>query len=311
MTAQQLNQIERIKARPLGVLAPQVRDKRPAQKPRRGFKPPTSEQVKAAQENLGVGKAASEFKKEILVHDCFSQRHGYTKPLHCSCDTRIESWKARNLIKNGLADFLLYKRSGRELENRKSIVVTEEFRAKRAQAFDALNHQLPLSISEFTDYHMAPISSEASCGDARIDKVRFATIHQRKSEVRNRRDHRVGTANYRKGDGGMTVGTNTKDKYGNYKIVSAGNWKSGKAPDSDSSREDLLDGNGVGQVNSKKDREFGRGLDSVLNMNAGPQPAKGSLALKIEAARDLRTHRTSSLMCSLIRWQAIAGIIVA
>src|SRR5580704_5758002 len=226
MTAQQLNQIERIKARPLGVLAPQVRDKRPAQKPRRGFKPPTSEQVKAAQENLGVGKAPSESKKEILVHDCFSQRHGYTKPLHCSCDTRIEYWKARNLIKKGLAEFLLYKRSGREQENRKSIVVTEEFSAKRAHSLDALNHSLPLSISAFIEYHMAPVSSEVSCGDAKIDTVRFATIHQRKSEVRTRRDHRVGTANYRKGAGGMTVGTNIKSKDGVYAIESAGNWKS-------------------------------------------------------------------------------------
>jgi hypothetical protein len=136
---------------------------------------------------------------------------------------------------------------------------------------------------------LAPITAEASGGDLdkAINNVRRVTIYERKNEVRIRRDHRVGTANYRKGDGGLTVGATVKDKNGVYKIESAGNWKSGYAPDSDASQTDLLHGNGLGQINSKPDQDFGEGFDSVLNMNAGPKPAKGSLVLKIEAARNL------------------------
>jgi hypothetical protein len=135
---------------------------------------------------------------------------------------------------------------------------------------------------------MAPITFEASSDlNKAINNARRVTIYERKNEVRIRRDHRVGTANYRKGDGGLTVGTNVKDKNGIYKIESAGNWKGGCAPDSDSSREDLLHEDGLDKINCKPDKDLGEGFDSVLNMNAGPKPAKGSPAQKLEAARNL------------------------
>jgi len=278
-------QIERIRNRKLGAAAPYVRDSRHAQAAPKTVEP-TKEQVSAAQAILGVDPSKRTAKKDILCHSCFDQRQDQTKPRDCRCDVYIEYWQARNLIDSGWADFLIYRRAGREHQNRKSIVFSSDFLQQQAKTEDALNHKLPLSLSAFTEYHIASITSEASSGlDETINNVRRGTIHERKTEVESRRKHRVGVANFRKGAGGLTVGV------GGGKIVdltaAGAKVKSGHAPDSDSSRDDILAGNITGQMNSKADPNYSRGLAGYDNLYSDPKAIPGSKAAKLETARNL------------------------
>jgi hypothetical protein len=283
------NQIDRIKTRRLGSSAPFVRDTRRAQSAPKTVEP-TKEQVSAVQKTLGIDPSKPTAKKEILVHSCFDQRHSQTKPKDCRCDVYIEYWRCRDLINKGDADFLTYRRAGREHQNRKSIVLTADFLQRQAKSQDALNHKQPLSLTAFIDsssgYHMAPVSDEATSGlDKKINNVRRATIHERKTEVESRRKHHVGAANFRKGAGGLTVGV------GGGKIVdltkAGAAVKKGNAPDSDSSHDDVLCGNATGQINSKADPNYSRGLEPYDNPNRNPKAIPGTKAAKLESARNL------------------------
>ena len=180
----------------------------------------------------------------------------------------------------------MYRRAGREHQNRKSIVFSSDFLHQQAKSEDALNHKLPLSLSAFTEYHIASITSEASSGlDKNINNVRRATIHERKTEVESRRKHHVGPANFRKGAGGLTVGV------GKGKIVdltaAGATVKKGYAPDSDSSRDDVLAGNITGQMNSKTDPNYARGVNGCENLYSDPKPIPGTKAANLESARNL------------------------
>lgn len=156
--------IEHLRMRPLGVEAPQVPDKRPAQAPP---------------------------KLDILVHDCFEQRAGVRKP-PCKCSTHVGFLSARILIERGQADWLLYTRKGKQLQNRKVLVLTATYVKHLAHSQDALNHKLALSLSGFKNYHIAPITSEARSGlDREINLIRLQTIHERKKQVESYRDYRV------------------------------------------------------------------------------------------------------------------------
>jgi hypothetical protein len=283
-SAPAVSQIDRIRNRKLGSSAPYVRDSRRAQAAPKIVEP-TAEQVTAAQKTLGVDPLKRTAKKEILCHSCFDQRRDETKPKNCGCNLYCEYWQARNLIDYGWADFLIYRRAGREHQNRKSIVFTGDYLVAHAKSEDALNHKLPLSLSAFTEYQIASITAEATSGlDQEINNVRRATIHERKTEVESRRKHHVGPANFRKGAGGLTVGVGGKI----VDLTAAGaKVKKGYAPDSDSSRDDILAGNIVGQMNSEPDPNYSRGVEGCDNLDSGPKAIPGSKIAKLESARNL------------------------
>jgi hypothetical protein len=180
--------------------------------------------VEAVRKAFGLDKRLYEAKsQEILVHNCFEQRRDETKSHRCQCYLRIAYADARNLIDKGYADFVLYKRRGQTLENRKSIVLTAEFNRMHARSMDSLNHKLPLSLSDFIGFHVSPVYGEAKSGlDRAINDVRRGTIAERKKAVEANRRHRV------------------RPK--------------GNAIDSDSTREDMRAGNGVGQMHAGENK---------------------------------------------------------
>jgi hypothetical protein len=283
-SAPAVSQIDRIKNRALGIRTT-IGDSRAAQTPSKAFVPPTTAQVEAAKKSFGVdGALYNAARKEILVHICFDQRRGDSKPRRCNCDNRIAYVTARNLIDHGLADFLRYKRRGEELENRKSIVVTAAFLHLQAKSQDALNHKLPLSISAFSEYHMASIADETTSGlDKSVQSVRLGTIAEHKKEVEDRRKHKVGPANFRKGAGGLTVGYRGKV----VDLTAAGVMvKKGYTADSDSNRDDVAAGNITGQLNSKPDPIYAHGLGAD-DMYARHPAVKGSKSEALEKERNL------------------------
>jgi hypothetical protein len=181
-------------------------------------------EVEAVRKAFGLDKKLYEAKRqEILVHNCYEQRRGDTKSHRCQCYLRIAYADARNLIEKGYADFVLYKRRGQELQNRKSIVLTAEFNHMQAKSADSLNHKLPLSLSDFIGYHASAVCNEAHSDlDPAINNVRRGTIAERKKEVEANRRHRVSAK--------------------------------GHSIDSDSTRVELAEGNGVGQMNAGENK---------------------------------------------------------
>ena len=93
---------------PFGGLRRSVQDSQPAQKP------PESDTV--------------------LVHDCFDQFGGETKPEDCGCSQRIGRLDAAALLRRGCADALVITRYGKSEKRRDSIVLRRDYVAKRTRA---------------------------------------------------------------------------------------------------------------------------------------------------------------------------------
>jgi len=92
----------RIANRPLGGPRSSVMDSRPAQKP-------------------------SESDKSVLVHDCFDQQGGETKPEDCGCTQRTGKLDAASLIRRGCAEVLVMVRYGKREQKRDSIVLRRDY----------------------------------------------------------------------------------------------------------------------------------------------------------------------------------------
>jgi hypothetical protein len=92
----------RILSRPLGGVRNTVQDSRPAQVP-------------------------SQRDASVLVHDCFDQVGGETKPIPCLCSHRISKLDRASLVRRGKADSLIYTHLGRQKKSLDSIVLRREF----------------------------------------------------------------------------------------------------------------------------------------------------------------------------------------
>jgi len=105
--------------RPLGSVRNTVQDSRPAQAPP---KPDTS----------------------VLVHDCFDQQGGESKPTPCGCAQRISRLDAQSLIKRAKADLLIFLHLGKQKRNPDSIVLRREYvRARISKSKIDGNRLLP------------------------------------------------------------------------------------------------------------------------------------------------------------------------
>jgi hypothetical protein len=67
----------------------------------------------------------------VLVHDCFDQFGGETKPDDCGCAQRTSQLDAAALIRRGCADALVIVRYGKSEKKRDSIVLRPDYVAKR------------------------------------------------------------------------------------------------------------------------------------------------------------------------------------
>jgi len=132
--------------------------------------------------------------EQVLVHDCFDQASGEKQPNHCPCVIRISEREARRLIEKDAAQWLLYKRCGKSLQNKKSLVLLPAEVKRRAHSHDALNHKLALSIQNFE-----PIATERIQPgiDPEIMATILLTIKERTAEVVCHRNHYVHGANGR------------------------------------------------------------------------------------------------------------------
>lgn len=95
-----------IATRPIGGVRTTVTDARPAQNP-------------------------PEADTSVLVHDCFDQVGGETKPPDCGCAQRMSKLDALTLIRRGCADALVITRYGKSEKRRDSIVLRQDYIAKR------------------------------------------------------------------------------------------------------------------------------------------------------------------------------------
>src|ERR1700683_2354716 len=91
---------------PLGGPRNSVGDSRPAQKP-------------------------PEADSSVLVHDCFDQAGGESKSPDCGCAQRMSKLDAATLIRRGCADALVITRYGKSERRRDSIVLRQDYIAKR------------------------------------------------------------------------------------------------------------------------------------------------------------------------------------
>jgi hypothetical protein len=67
----------------------------------------------------------------VLVHDCFDQVGGETKPIPCLCSHRISKLDRVSLVRRGKADSLVYTHLGRQKKSLNSIVLRREYVTER------------------------------------------------------------------------------------------------------------------------------------------------------------------------------------
>jgi hypothetical protein len=67
----------------------------------------------------------------VLIHDCFDQHGGETKPEDCGCARRFPRLEAASLIKHSRADVLVIMRNGKREVRRDSIVLRRAYVAQR------------------------------------------------------------------------------------------------------------------------------------------------------------------------------------
>jgi hypothetical protein len=92
--------------RPLGGVRTAVQDARPAQVP-------------------------PQRDTSVLVHDCFDQVGGETKPIPCLCSHRVGKLDRASLVRRGKADSLIYTHLGRQKKSLNSIVLRREYVTER------------------------------------------------------------------------------------------------------------------------------------------------------------------------------------
>ena len=69
--------------------------------------------------------------QSVLVHDCFDQAGGESKPGDCGCNQRISHLDAAALIRHGKADALAFVRYGKTENRRDSIVLRRGYVTER------------------------------------------------------------------------------------------------------------------------------------------------------------------------------------
>src|SRR5450755_1431862 len=125
-----------------------------------------------------------------------------------------------------------------------------------------------MSITGFEEGHVNPFERVVAelmhtKRDREIQAVRHSEIRARRLE-NEQRSHRVGGANFVRGNGGLKVGVRGKH-------LSGGTWEQGNASDSDD--PSVEDGAGFGQMDSPPDPNY-FGFKSAIKGVAGKSLAK-------------------------------------
>ena len=148
-----------------------------------------------------VPKSAPNPALAILVHDCFNQRlileqadgrkenlvlDGWKKE-PCNCRQRVSFVQARNLIERGKADWLLYVRQHKVLEDRTSLVLTAATVEELGRHEDAMYYKRWLSLTGFENYHVGRSEQVQPGIDTAVEAVRLESIRASKRGVAARR----------------------------------------------------------------------------------------------------------------------------